>query len=548
MAVKARTLLSAVTITLLATACAEQPQSVTGPGEAPAPLLSVGGDQFQDRYIVVFNPGTPGARNLANDLVQTHGGTIHFTYETALQGFAATLPSASLEGIRRNPNVSFIEADGEMIAIGDQGSPPSWGLDRIDQTDLPLSQSYHYDNDGSGVSAYIIDTGIRFDHQEYNGRAFSGYDFVDGDSDAADCHGHGTHVAGTVGGTTVGVAKNVSLYAVRVLGCSGSGSYAGVIAGIDWVAANGNHPAVANMSLGGGFSSAVNTAVNNAVASGVTFAVAAGNENTDACIKSPASAANALTVGASTSTDVRSSFSNYGTCVDLFAPGSSIYSSTQTTTSSYASWSGTSMATPHVAGVAALFLAAHPTADAGTVEAAVVGGASLGRLSSIGNGSPNLLLYSLITSGTPPPPPPPPPPSADVPTHVADVLAISETSGKKNWKATLFVKAHELNGATHTELDGATVHVSWSGGATGETTCLTVTGGTCYIQTGQIPNSQASITFKITNISLSGYVYQKSDNHDDPSDGSVLLNDDEVAASKPGGGSGGNPGKGKKPN
>jgi hypothetical protein len=172
----------------------------------------------------------------------------------------------------------------------------------------------------------------------------------------------------------------------------------------------------------------------------------------------------------------------------------------------------------------------------------------LGKLTSIGTGSPNLLLYSLITSGTPPPPPPPPPPSADVPTHVADVLAISETSGKKNWKATLFVKAHELNGATHTELDGATVHVSWSGGATGETTCLTVTGGTCYIQTGQIPNSQASITFKITNISLSGYVYQKSDNHDDPSDGSVLLNDDEVAASKPGGGSGGNPGKGKKPN
>ena len=538
-----RTLLGALAVTLLATACADRSETVTGPTEAPAPLLSLGQGQFQDRYIVVFNPGTPGARNLANDLVQTHGGTIHFTYETALQGFAATLPSASLEGIRRNPNVSFIEADGEMTAIGDQGSPPSWGLDRIDQTDLPLSQSYHYDNDGSGVSAYIIDTGIRFDHQEYNGRAFSGYDFVDGDSDAADCHGHGTHVAGTVGGTTVGVAKNVSLYAVRVLGCSGSGSYAGVIAGIDWVAANGSHPAVANMSLGGGFSSAVNTAVNNAVASGVTFAVAAGNDNADACIKSPASAANALTVGASTSNDARSSFSNWGTCVDLFAPGSGIYSSTRTSTSSYASWNGTSMATPHVAGVAALYLAAHPTADAATVAAAVLGGASLGKLTSIGTGSPNLLLYSLITSGTPPPPPPPPPPSADVPTHLADVLAISEKSGKRNWKATLFVKVHEDD---ETELDGATVHVSWSGGAVGSTTCLTVAGGTCYVQTGPIPNSQASITFKVTNITLSGYFYQKGDNHDDASDGSILENLDEVVASKPGD-SGGNPGQGKKP-
>jgi len=548
--VNTRTLLSAITISLLVSACADQRATVTGPDGTPAPLLSVGQDQFQDRYIVVFNPGTPGARDLANDLVRTHGGTIHFTYETVLQGFAATLPAVSLEGIRRNPNVSFVEADGEMVAIGDQNNPPSWGLDRIDQPDLPLSSSYHYDTDGTGVRAYIIDTGIRFDHQEYAGRAVSGYDFIDNDADAADCHGHGTHVAGTVGGTNVGVAKNVTLVAVRVLSCSGSGSYAGVIAGIDWTAtdaANSGLPAVANMSLGGGFSNSVNTAVNNAVASGVTFAVAAGNDNADACIRSPASAASALTVGASTSSDVRSSFSNYGTCVDLFAPGSSIYSSTQTTTSSYASWSGTSMATPHVAGVAALFLAAHPTSDAGTVEAAVVGGASSGKLSSIGSGSPNLLLYSLITTGTPPPPPPPPPPSADVPAHVADVLAISETSGKKNWKATLFVKAHELNGATHTELDGATVQVSWSGGAAGATTCLTVAGGTCYVQTGPIPNSQASITFKITNISLSGYVYQKSDNHDDPSDGSTLDNLDEVVASKPGGNSGGNPGQGKKP-
>ena len=491
---------------LVLAACADQPNPVAPPQAAAAPLLATsGGNQsLRDRYIVVFKPTVSDVDATVDQLVRDQGiGQVHFRYRAALKGFAATLPPQALEGIRHNPNVEFVEADGLAYAIGTQTSPPSWGQDRVDQHLLPLNQSYTYDADGTGVRAYIIDTGIRFSHQEYPGRAFSGYDYIDNDTDASDCHGHGTHVAGTVGGTTTGIAKNVTLIAVRVLDCSGSGSYSAVIAGIDWVTSDHTTrgtPAVANMSLGGGLSSSVNTAVTNSINAGVVYAVAAGNDNADACTKSPASTPKALTIGATGSTDARASFSNYGTCVDLFAPGVGITSSTITGDNTYASWSGTSMATPHVAGVAALYLSANPTATPAQVESAIKGGATPNLVTDPA-GSPNLLLYSLITTGAPPPQPPPP---ATIAVHVGDLTGTSANSGKKFWKATvniLVVNASDLAVAN------ATVNGSFSTGGSGS--CLTGSTGRCSIISGNLSRTLVSSTkFSVTTVSGTNLNYQ----------------------------------------
>jgi len=247
------------------------------------------------------------------------------------------------------------------------------------------------------VTAYIIDTGIRMSHTQFGGRASSGYDFVDNDSNANDCHGHGTHVAGTVGGSTYGVAKGVTLKAVRVLDCSGSGTNSGVIAGINWVTSNhaAGAKAVANMSLGGSVSTSLDSAVSASIADGVVYAIAAGNSNRSACNSSPARVSSAITVGATTSTDARASYSNYGSCLDLFAPGSSITSSWYSSDTATNTISGTSMATPHVAGVAALYLQGH-TATPQQVRDAIVAAATSGVVSNRMPGSPNKLLYSLI--------------------------------------------------------------------------------------------------------------------------------------------------------
>lgn len=393
---------SAAGVLAILAACADQPR-MTGPTEqVPAPSMAVGDSRLQDRYIVVFKSSVADVNGETDNVMRGTGGQVHFRYETALKGFAATIPAAALEGIRRNPNVDYVEADGIAYAIGDEASPPSWGLDRVDQHDLPLNSTYHYDYDGTGVHAYIIDTGIYFAHVEFSGRATSGYDFIDNDADASDCHGHGTHVAGTVGGNTTGIAKQVSLVAVRVLDCSGSGFYSQVIAGINWVAQHAVKPAAANMSLGGPKDQATNDAVNGAVASGVTFAIAAGNSNDNACNYSPASAGSAITVGATGSNDARASFSNYGTCLDIFAPGVGITSSTMD--GGYQSWSGTSMATPHVAGAAALLLQAHPTWTTTQVTSAITGNATANKVTNPGTGSPNLLLYTLASGTTNAPP------------------------------------------------------------------------------------------------------------------------------------------------
>lgn len=366
-----------------------------------------------NRYIVVLEDWATGARGedsnvdaVATELSIVYGGKVNHVYKYVLNGYAVEMSEKEVDALSKDLRVKYIEEDGEVFADTTQ-TGATWGLDRIDQRDRPLNGTYTYTPTGSGVNAYIIDTGIRRTHTQFGGRAFVGYDAIGDGQNTNDCNGHGTHVSGTVGGSTYGVAKAVRLYAVRVLNCQGSGSNSGVIAGIDWVTQNRVSPSVANMSLGGGASSALDTAVNNSVVSGVTFAVAAGNENQNACNVSPARAASAITVGSTTSGDVRSSFSNYGTCVDIFAPGSSITSSWYTSDSATNTISGTSMASPHVAGVAALYLQGNPGASAATVTNAIKTSASTGKLTSIGTGSPNSLLYSLLT-GSPPPPPPPP--------------------------------------------------------------------------------------------------------------------------------------------
>jgi len=381
---------------------------------AEADKIKKAKNPIPNRYIVVLEEwatGEPGANSnaeaVALELGIVYGGRIDKIFKHALNGFSVELNANQAERLSQDPRVEFVEEDGEVFANTTQ-TGATWGLDRIDQRDRPTDGNYNYTPTGSGVNAYIIDTGIRRTHAQFGGRAVVGYDAIGDGQNSNDCNGHGTHVAGTVGGSTYGVAKAVRLYAVRVLNCTGSGSNSGVIAGVDWVKNNHVKPAVANMSLGGGASSALDTAVNNAIAAGVTFAVAAGNDNLDACNYSPARAVNAITVGSTTSTDARSSFSNYGTCLDIFAPGSSITSAWYTSDTATNTISGTSMASPHVAGVAALYLQNNTAASPSTVRNEIVNTASSGKLTSINTGSPNLLLYSLLSGGGSPPPPPPP--------------------------------------------------------------------------------------------------------------------------------------------
>ncbi|WP_309112557.1 S8 family serine peptidase [Saccharothrix sp.] len=380
---------SAATTTLGAAAAAEG--DIRGQGASNA---------IKDSYIVVLkDASTAGVAALSNK----YDAKVKHTYSHALRGFSATMSEAQARRIAADPAVAYVEQDGVVSISGTQSPVPSWGLDRIDQAALPLDNSYTYPNEGSGVNAYIIDTGIRVTHTDFGGRAVHGRDTVDNDNDATDCNGHGTHVAGTTGGTAYGVAKKVKLIGVRVLDCAGSGSYAGVIAGVDWVTANAVKPAVANMSLGGGASSTVDDAVRRSIASGVTYAVAAGNSNADACNYSPARTAEAITVGATTSSDARASYSNYGTCLDIFAPGSSITSAWHTSDTATNTISGTSMASPHVAGAAAVYLAANTSATPQQVRDALVNAATSGVVTSPGTGSPNKLLR-VTGGGTTPPP------------------------------------------------------------------------------------------------------------------------------------------------
>src|SRR5262245_52655325 len=316
-------------------------------------------------YVVVLKPGAVvragslqagmTVSQLAVSAAARFGGRVGHFYENALSGYSVCLPEAAALKLADDPSVAFVEED-QVVTADVTQTGATWGIDRVDQRNRPLSGTYPYNFDGTGVHAYVIDTGIRATHTQFGGRVSGGMTAINDGNGTNDCNGHGTHVSGTIGSATYGLAKNVSLHPVRVLDCSGSGTNSGVIAGVDWVRLNRVLPAVANMSLGGGVSTALDTAVANAIASGVTFAIAAGNSNANACNSSPARVATAITVGSTTTTDARSSFSNFGTCVDIFAPGSSITSTWNTSDTATNTISGTSMATPHVAGVAALYL------------------------------------------------------------------------------------------------------------------------------------------------------------------------------------------------
>ena len=358
-----------------------------------ADQLPVAAQVIPGQYIVVFKASAPPSSQVMRSVVPMPGVQVRHVYTHALNGFSATLSNEALVQLRADPNVAYVEQDQVMSAITTQ-SGATWGIDRIDQRALPLSSTYTYSGTGAGVTAYIIDTGILFTHSEFGGRASFGYDAIGDGRNGLDCNGHGTHVSGTVGGTTYGVAKGVTLKAVRVLDCAGSGTNSGVIAGVDWVTANHAASAVANMSLGGGASTALDNAVTNSINAGVTYAIAAGNSNRNACSFSPARTPAAITVGATTISDARASYSNYGSCLDLFAPGSSITSSWNTSNTATNTISGTSMATPHVAGVAALYKQANPGASPATVRNALVANATAGVVTSARTGSPNLLLFT----------------------------------------------------------------------------------------------------------------------------------------------------------
>ena len=394
-----RSILAVVAVVLAAAI----PSSAAALSDAQEPSLG--------SYIVVLKPDAarsdasarsarPLVSTVAQELSRAHSADVTAVYQYALKGFAARLSADQADALTNDPRVEYVEQDQVFHTLATQ-TPATWGLDRVDQRDLPLNNTYTYNQTGQGVQAYIIDTGLRATHQQFTGRVGNGFTAINDGNGTNDCNGHGTHVAGTVGGTTYGIAKQVTLHAVRVLDCSGSGSNAGVIAGVDWVTQNHGSPAVANMSLGGGVSSALDQAVANSISSGVSYAIAAGNSNANACNSSPARVPSANTVGATTNTDARSSFSNFGTCVDIFAPGSNITSSWNTNDTATNTISGTSMATPHVTGALALYLQANPGASPTAATQALIDNSTPNKVTNPGTGSPNRLLFTLFGGGSP---------------------------------------------------------------------------------------------------------------------------------------------------
>lgn len=485
-----------IVLALVLASCGLEEQSPVSAPDNGSTLGKVDGFDLTNRWIVVFKDNVKNVDATVDELVKAHGGTVHYRYRHAIKGMALTIPEPALKGLAHNPNIAWIEPDGIMTADGSPqdltGYSGLWGLDRIDQQYLPMNNTYTYTPDGSDVNVYIVDTGILTTHGDFGGRAKYGYNAISS-SDPVDDNGHGTHVAGTVGGSTYGVAKNVTLYAVKVLNSSGSGTTSGVIAGVDWVSANHSTPAVVNMSLGGGISLTLDAAVLGCINSGVTVVVAAGNNNKNAANYSPARVPEAITVGATTSTDARAYYSNYGSILDLFAPGSSVLSAWYTSNTATNTISGTSMATPHVAGAAALYLQNNTSATPAAVSTALKSNATSGVLTSIGTGSPNLLLYT----GTPIP---------VVEMGVSAITTSATRSGNK-WNATMYVTIAD---ASSTPVNGATVTVTLSDGATGTVSATTVGGVATITKTNLNAAKVSSVTMTVSGLSKSGYVWKNT--------------------------------------
>ncbi|MEU5151680.1 S8 family peptidase [Streptomyces yangpuensis] len=380
------------------------PASAAGSGARGVVQNAGAPGSVPNSYIVTLKDTAPRSTTVSGKLVaKKYGAKIDRTYSAALNGYSVELSQAQAEKLAADPAVQSVVQNRTFTVSAVQPSPPSWGLDRVDQRTLPLNQSYTYpDKAGEGVTAYVIDTGVRITHEDFGGRATHGYDAIDNDTTAQDGHGHGTHVAGTVAGDSYGVAKKAKIVGVRVLDNTGTGTTAQVVAGIDWVTRNAVKPAVANMSLGGGADTALDTAVRNSIASGITYAVAAGNESQNASTKSPARVAEAITVGATTSSDARASYSNYGPALDIFAPGSAITSAWSTGDYAMNTINGTSMATPHVAGAAAVYLSQNPVSTPAQVATALIGSSTPNLVTNPGTGSPNRLLHVTALGPVPP--------------------------------------------------------------------------------------------------------------------------------------------------
>ncbi|MGW6735564.1 S8 family peptidase [Streptomyces sp. NPDC055013] len=381
---------------LTAVTCVVALSATTMPAHAaPEGQILGAGDpgSVSGSYLVTLKGGTKAPSAAGKSLAEKYGAIISHTYGTVLNGYAVRADERQARRLAADSRVASVVQDTRVTLEHTQKNPPSWGLDRIDQRNLPLDRSYTWPESAGGkVTVYVIDTGIRVSHKEFGGRASHGWDFVDDDRTAGDGNGHGTHVAGTIAGKQYGVAKKAKVVSVRVLDNAGGGSTADVIAGIDWVTRHARKPAVANVSLGGARNTQLDAAVRNSIASGVTYTVAAGNDGLPAGLYSPASVREAITVGATDRKDARASFSNFGSALDVFAPGASITSASYANDTGKATYSGTSMAAPHTAGVAALYLADHPKAKPAQVSKALVGQAATGKVSGRGLGSPNKLL------------------------------------------------------------------------------------------------------------------------------------------------------------